>query len=275
MVRIERGHARTDPLGPRTEILFVDVTVIVDDEGHDAGVAILGGKGDEAEAANHVAAHDVVHRAAGRVRTLAGQDPEVVAVIRLAGADAIATLGRGGDRFAERAVRLAARGRPVQAILLARRADDLLRIHRLAILVLEHVGVLVLRVPIGEGSLERPELVTADAAGRDLLAARGGVEAPLTVALGKRYRERPFVLADHENRRLAALRHDAMLGIVGGEEFLLDVLVLHRIAGGHELLRAWPEYRYDCPAVTASRRGDERFDSSVGCVEFLLGVSQK
>src|SRR4029453_6388107 len=105
MVRIERSHARTDPLGPWTEILFVDVAVIVDDEGHDAGVAILGGKGDEAEATNHVAAHDVVHRAARRILALAGQDPEVVAVIRLAGDETIRPLGRGSDPSPRRPLR--------------------------------------------------------------------------------------------------------------------------------------------------------------------------
>src|SRR5262249_52648056 len=100
MVRIERGHARADPLGPWPEILFVNVAIIVDDERHDAGITILGGIGDEAEATNHVAAHDVIYRAARGVWTLAGQDLVAISVIWFPGADAIASLRCVRDRFA-------------------------------------------------------------------------------------------------------------------------------------------------------------------------------
>src|SRR5262245_31834911 len=108
MIRIERGHARCDPGRPVPKVPLVDVTIIVDDERHDARIAVFGRIGDEPEAADHVALYDVVDGAAGRVRALTGQDFVVVAVISLSGADPIASLGCGRDRLAERAVRLAA-----------------------------------------------------------------------------------------------------------------------------------------------------------------------
>src|SRR5437868_12894036 len=122
MVRIERGYARSDTSRPVAEILFENIAIIVDDERHDAGVAVFGGIGDEPEAADHVAAHDVIPGTAGRIRALACQDLVVIAVVRLSGADAIASLRCGRDRFAKGTVRLAARRRPVQAVLLAGRA---------------------------------------------------------------------------------------------------------------------------------------------------------
>src|SRR5262245_32998028 len=242
VIRIERGHARGSPACARAEIPFVDVAVIVDDEGHDPGVAVFGWIGDEAEAADHVAAYDVINGAARSVRALAGQDLVVIAVIRFPGADAIAPLGCGSDCLTERTVRLAARRRPVQAVLLAGRTDDLLCVNRLAIFVLEFIRVFVLRVPISEHGLQRSELVAADAACENLLPARGGVKAPLTVALYDRNRERPVVLPYHEGRRLSALGDDPMLGVVSGEIFLSDIGILHRIAGRDKFLRPGPQY---------------------------------
>src|SRR5262249_32621231 len=146
VVRIELAHARGNAPCPRAEVLLEPVAIIVDDEGHDAGLAVLRRIGHEPEPADHVAANDVFDGAARGVRSLTGQYLVVVAVIGFAGANAITLLRRSRDRFAEWTVRFATRRRPVQAILLAGRADDLLRIDRLTGLVLAHVGVFILRV---------------------------------------------------------------------------------------------------------------------------------
>src|SRR5262245_24843111 len=113
MVWIERSHARGNPACAWAEVPFVNVAVIVDDEGHDAGVAVLRRVSDKADPADHVAAHDVVDGAARSVRALAGQDLVVVAVIGLSGADAIAFLGRARHRLTKRTVGLASRRRPI------------------------------------------------------------------------------------------------------------------------------------------------------------------
>ena len=60
------------------------------------------GLGDQREAADHLAVDDVVERAAGRRRALARQDLVVVAVERLAAADAITARACVGHGFAKR-----------------------------------------------------------------------------------------------------------------------------------------------------------------------------
>jgi hypothetical protein len=80
MVGIERAHAL--PNGTRAEILLVDGSVVIDKEGHYAGVAVFSGIGNEREAADHVAAHNVVDGAAGRARPLRGKNLIIIAVKR-------------------------------------------------------------------------------------------------------------------------------------------------------------------------------------------------
>ena len=110
--------------GPRS--FWKTVAVLVDDEGHHAGIAVVGRVGDEAEAADHLAAHDVVIGATGSRRSLARQDLVAVAVIGRPGAGRVA-LARGiGHEFADRALLLARLARPIEAVLLVRAADDLL-----------------------------------------------------------------------------------------------------------------------------------------------------
>src|ERR1700735_4855551 len=80
-VGVVGGHGLGDAAGFGAEVFLEDFAALVDDEGHDAGVAVFGGPGDEGEAANHVAVDDVIVFAAGSVFALAGEDFEVVAVI--------------------------------------------------------------------------------------------------------------------------------------------------------------------------------------------------
>ena len=70
VIWIERGHLRGDAACSITEISLVDVTIIVDDEGHDAGIAVFRRISDKAEAADHVAVDNIVYGAAGRGRAL-------------------------------------------------------------------------------------------------------------------------------------------------------------------------------------------------------------
>src|SRR5262249_5172349 len=89
MVGVELAHSRGDAASPRTQIPFIHITIVVDDEGHDAGIAVFGRVRDEPETTDHVAANDVVDGTAGRVWSLTGQHLEVIAVKGLAGADPI------------------------------------------------------------------------------------------------------------------------------------------------------------------------------------------
>src|SRR4029077_7347645 len=111
----------------------------------------------------HLAAHDVVERAAGRVRPLPGEHLVVVAVIGLALLARAITLGRSaGAKVAARTLVFAGLRRPVEAVLLAGLADDALRVD--AVAGDAFVSVFLLRVDKGECGLDRAQLVAADAA---------------------------------------------------------------------------------------------------------------
>ena len=80
-VGIKRRHRFSEFRSIRPEIFLEHRTVMIDDEGHHTGIAVLRGISDEREAADHFAAHDVIDCATGRGRPLLGQDLVVVAVI--------------------------------------------------------------------------------------------------------------------------------------------------------------------------------------------------
>src|SRR6476620_1709631 len=193
VIGIEGGHLRGDAGRAFAKILFVDVAFVVDDERHDAGIAVFGRIGNGRKAADHVALDDVINGAARRSGALAQQDFVVIAVVRFAGARAIAALRCLGDRLTQRARWFVAARRPIEPVFLAGRADDPLRIDRLATLALVHVGIILLRVPVREPRLH----------GRELVAADANIENPLAVALHHRNRERPVVWPHDQYRRLA------------------------------------------------------------------------
>src|SRR6202008_3577630 len=136
-----------------------------DDEGHDAGIAVVGGIGDERKAADHLAFDHVVERPARGARALPGQDPIVIAVIglRLA-AGLVAFRGRVGGKLPERTVVVVRR--PIEAVLFAGTGDDPLRIdaHTVAAIL---IGIFVLCVDKSEAGLDRVELIAPDAAVED------------------------------------------------------------------------------------------------------------
>src|SRR5262249_1838017 len=148
-------------------------------------------------ATDHLAADHVIRRAAGRVRPLAGEYSVEVAVIRLRRlTGAIAIRGCFGGEFAERALVFAGLRRPIEPILLTRLADEASRVDAGARYAL--VGVVLLRVHIGEGGLDCRELVAADAPVEDFLATRCGVEPPSRILAHERNRERKVILPDDQ-----------------------------------------------------------------------------
>src|SRR5262249_21973939 len=170
------------------EILLVDQALMIDDEGHDARIAVLRRIGHQAETADHLAAHHVIRRTAGCVRPLAGQYSEVIAVIRLRRlAGAIAVRRGVGGEFAGRALVFAGHRRQIEAVLLSRLADDASRVDAGSRYPL--VRIVLLRVHIGESGLDGRELIASDAAIEDFLAARRGVELPPAVLAHERNRE--------------------------------------------------------------------------------------
>ena len=80
-IRVVLLHLRNDfgCFGP--QVFLEDLALMIDDEGHNAGGAILGGKCHQCEAGNHVAVDDIVIFATGNVATLPGKDAVVIAVV--------------------------------------------------------------------------------------------------------------------------------------------------------------------------------------------------
>ena len=100
-------------------------------------------------------------------------------------------------------------------------------------------------------------------------------KTPLSVALRDRNRERPVVRAHHERGRLAGLAEDAVPGVIVRQKFLFHVVILHRVAGGDELLRARAEDAHDRLAVAASCGGHKSLNGRLRRLKALLRLCER
>src|SRR5271157_6314768 len=180
VVGIELCHRFRHLSGVLAEVFLVHNSVLVDDEGRDAGIAILLRIGDEGKASGHLSVDDVIFRAAFGIRTLLGEDAIEVAVkwLLLAGLRC-ESFGCGSIRGQrpKRALRLSLWRLPIQSVLLAFVADELLRVLLYAVVMLRKV------FGLGAGHrgnyVHRCQFVIADTPGKDLVFSRRGVEVPL------------------------------------------------------------------------------------------------
>src|SRR5262249_55921945 len=147
---------------------------------------------------------DVLLRPARSRGALALEETEAVSVVRARRVRValVALARRARDERADRARIRALVGRPVEAVVLAGRAEHTPREGR-RLSVASLGSVLALRVDERVQRRERRELVAPDAPVGDLLEAGVGVEVPLAVDVHERDRHRPAVVAEH--RDLAAL----------------------------------------------------------------------
>jgi hypothetical protein len=72
------GNLQCDLRGRKAEVLLVDNAVLVDHERHDARVAVSRRVGQQRKPAGHPTVDDII---AGAVRSLPGQDPQIVAIV--------------------------------------------------------------------------------------------------------------------------------------------------------------------------------------------------
>src|SRR5262249_44231916 len=155
--------------------------------------------GNKAKTTNHLAVHNVIQRAAMRVRALFGENFEVITMIgRAAFAGAITLSGRLRHELAKRALVAAGRARPVEAVFLTGVADNPLRVNAGTGAGAILIGIFVLRVDVSERRLYGVKFVTADSARQDLLSSGGGVELPSTILANQRDRERKIVRSDNQ-----------------------------------------------------------------------------
>src|SRR6185369_5607335 len=71
------------------------------------------------------------------------------------------------------------------------------------------------------------------------------------------------------------LAEDAVSGVIVRQKFLFHVVILHRVAGGDELLRARAEDAHDRSAVATSCGGHKSLNSRLRCLKSLLRLSER
>src|SRR5271157_5029617 len=223
--------------GLRPQVFLVYGTVLIDDEGHHSGVAVLRGIGHEGEAASHFPIHDVALGATFCVSALRGKYAVVVAVERLRSIVlAAVTLSGGiGHQRADGALGLAFGNLPIESVLLAGVADEFLRVLFDRVAIVGLAEVLVLRVSQSITHTNGRQLVLANAAEEYLLHARFGVEVPgAGGVLLQRNGERPVFRAKNKGLASVDLFGPAIHLLIALGEAIPAVLVLHLVAGGED-----------------------------------------
>src|SRR5713101_3530415 len=193
LVGVEALHALEDLQAIRSQVLFVNDSVVADDERLDPCDSILGRYGGQGKSTDHGSLNDKVQLSQGRRGTLTLQNLEVVAVIRLSFIRIALRQGLGdplSDGTAPRAIRVL----PRQPIVFPRGADDPLG-------VLVHLGIIVLLLSVfvlrfhePAADLDSIQFVTSDAPQQNFIAANLGIEIPLSLALDDRNWKRPILI---------------------------------------------------------------------------------
>src|SRR5229473_1435241 len=81
-IRVIGGHRLCSLCGVGTQVLLVNGSRFIHDEGHDPRRAVLGGIGNERESPGHHTIDDIALRSARCVRSLAREDPEKITIER-------------------------------------------------------------------------------------------------------------------------------------------------------------------------------------------------
>src|ERR1700761_2751743 len=80
VARVIVRHGQSQRARRLAEIFLIDGAVLADEEGHDARIPVFRGIGQNGKTARHVSVHDVIHRAAFRLISLAGEYAVVIAI---------------------------------------------------------------------------------------------------------------------------------------------------------------------------------------------------
>src|SRR5271169_5559397 len=245
LVGIVFGYGATKLFRVLPKVFLVHHTVLVDDEGHDAGIAILGGIGHEGEAADQFTVHQVVARAAFGRGSLCGEHAVIVAVERrlLALLYVVALAGGVHEQRPDGARGFVISGLPVESVVLAVVADELERIVFDLVAVLYGGRVLALGVDQGVKYFDGVVLVGANPTIEDFLHSGFGIEVPCAAAvLDYGNRHWPILSAYVEGGGLVRLDHDPMHLVIPPNEVGRHFLVRHVIAGMQNLTRVRAQY---------------------------------
>src|SRR5262249_14640725 len=156
------------------------------------------------------------------------------------------------------------------AVLLARLADNALCVD--AIAGDAPVGIFLLRVDIGETGLDRAQLIAADAAIKDLIAAGCGIEAPGAVLAHEWDREWPIFAAKDQHGLVRTLHHHLMLVVVSLDNAIARRRIGDPIAGGDDVGAIATQDTQDSLPVAGLGRAHKGTDGLVSSLERLLPV---
>jgi len=149
--------------------------------------------------------------------------------------------GRGiSEGFRDQIARLTL---PVEAVLLAWRADDLLGIFQDTVGVTVVHRVFHLCFDVAAADVDGGQLVAANAARQHLHPALRAVKVPAPIPPHQGNRERPVVVANHQSRsvRVARFGLHAHTGAGASGELFPHAPVFLGIARFDDVLRAWTE----------------------------------
>src|SRR5216684_2140731 len=198
-IRVIGGHRLCKLCCVGTQVLLVNGARFVDNKSHHARGAVLDRVGDEGESCAHLPIDDIVLGSARRVRSLAREDPEKIAIERNVLANLVLwkILARVSDERVYRAIELIVSTVPVQTIVSAFIADQFLS-KLLGEVTRRARKILLLRFDQFAAHVHRGTFISADAPEYNLVFARGRVEMPRTVILHQRNRERPVFCPDYQ-----------------------------------------------------------------------------
>ncbi|MNF69530.1 hypothetical protein D3C84_514160 [compost metagenome] len=176
------------------------------------------------------------------------------------------------EQRAERALLEARFLGPVEPVVVAVAAHELLRVLQHAIGVAVDLGIVHLRIVVGTHRLHGGQLVAANAPQANLLAAGLGVEAPAVLALEQRQGEGQGRVADHQVRAIWCSSLDHMFLAVEGKEGV-DILALD-VVGRNIVLPVIAKQRGEAHGIAlfGTQGADQRLDGSSRAGIGLLGV---
>src|SRR6185437_4452872 len=259
LVGVEAVHRLELIESGRAKVLLPHHSVLAHHERLHASNAVLCRSGHQCEASDHDALDHVVQLPQRSSGPLSLQDFEVVAVIRHLFA-VVALRDCRCDLFADRSAPCSVRVLPRQAVLLARAADDALRILVYVVTSTLLHRVLMLSLDKTMTDLDRIEFIRADPPVQDLLMTLHSVEVPLAAGLHDRNGERPFTVSNQqisvitafrlERKRVFLMRLSSKIGD--------SLLILCRFVGEQEVVRIRPEYPQERVRISVGRRSDQR-----------------
>src|SRR6266849_4865508 len=239
-IRVIGGHRLCKLCCVGTQVLLVNGARFVDNKSHHARGAVLDRVGDEGESCAHLPINDIVLGSARRVRSLAREDPEKIAIERNVLANLVLwkILARVSDERVYRAIELIVSTVPVQTIVLAFIADQFLgELH--GKVTWRAREILFLRFDQLAACIHGGEFISTDAPEYNLVFACGRVEIPRTVVVYQGNRKRPVFGSDNQRDSSVRFCHEPMHLLVLDDEPHASIRIFRWVTGREDLLSGW------------------------------------